>query len=90
MSLRSLEASLRTSDEKISSLESQCHEGHFHAILGKLGEVKIWSNFEDHWGQLKIMKIHFMSISSYSSPVFWMDISHSRFGRGQVLCSRGS
>ena len=51
---------------------------------------KIWSNFEDHWGQLKIMKIHFMSISSYGSPVFWMDISHSRFGRGQVLCSRGS
>ena len=34
---RSLEASLRTSDEKISSLESQCLEGHFHAILGKIG-----------------------------------------------------
>ena len=81
---RSLEASLRTSDEKISSLESQCHEGHFHAILRKIG-----SNFEDHW-QLKIMKIHFISISSYSSPFFWMDISHLRFGRGQVLCSRGS
>ena len=61
----------------------------FMPILGKLGEVKIWRNFEDHW-QLKIMKIHFMPISSYSSPVFWMDVSHLRFGRGQVLRSRGS
>ena len=31
---RSLEASLRTSDEKISSLESQCLEGHFHILVG--------------------------------------------------------
>ena len=86
---RSLEASLRSSDEKMSCLECQCHEGHFHAILGKIVRSE---NLEKLWRwQLKIMKIHlFLHPDACFLRVFCMDISHLRFVWRQVLCQKGS